>query len=59
MTYQNILLDIADDVGRITLNRPDKLNSFTAEMHAELQDAQARTFDFNPRMFSIGATIGF
>ncbi len=39
MAYQTILLDIADGVGRITLNRPDRLNSFTPDMHAELRDA--------------------
>ena len=42
MDYETILLTIADGVGRITLNRPDKLNSFTAAMHAELRDALAR-----------------
>ena len=31
----------AGPVTRITLNRPDRLNSFTAAMHAELRDALA------------------
>jgi 2-(1,2-epoxy-1,2-dihydrophenyl)acetyl-CoA isomerase len=37
--YETILLDQADGIARITLNRPDRLNSFTREMHAELQSA--------------------
>lgn len=39
MTYQNILLDIKDGIARLTLNRPDKLNSFTAAMHLEVRAA--------------------
>ncbi|HLU78828.1 MAG TPA: 2-(1,2-epoxy-1,2-dihydrophenyl)acetyl-CoA isomerase, partial [Burkholderiaceae bacterium] len=36
MVYQNIILEQQDGVARIWLNRPDKLNSFTAAMHIEL-----------------------
>lgn len=36
---ESILLSIADGVAEITLNRPDKLNSFTRAMHAELRAA--------------------
>lgn len=39
MTYEAILFDITDGVATITLNRPDKLNSFTEQMHADLRDA--------------------
>lgn len=39
MSYENILLQIENDVAVITLDRPDKLNSFTSEMHSELRDA--------------------
>ncbi len=39
MTYETILLDQSDGVTRITLNRPDRLNSFTRAMHGELQAA--------------------
>lgn len=42
MSYQSILFEISDGVGRLTLNRPDRLNSFTAAMHAEVRDALAR-----------------
>jgi 2-(1,2-epoxy-1,2-dihydrophenyl)acetyl-CoA isomerase len=39
MTYQTIKLDVAGPVATITLNRPDKLNAFTEEMHRELAAA--------------------
>jgi len=41
MAYQHILYDDHDGIARITLNRPDKLNSFTAAMHVELRAALA------------------
>lgn len=42
MPFETILFEIADGVATITLNRPDKLNAFTAPMHAELRDALQR-----------------
>ena len=39
MTFETIELAIADGIARITLNRPDRLNSFTRQMHAELAEA--------------------
>ncbi|HTR59421.1 MAG TPA: 2-(1,2-epoxy-1,2-dihydrophenyl)acetyl-CoA isomerase PaaG [Casimicrobiaceae bacterium] len=39
MSYQNILFQSEAGIARITLNRPDRLNSFTDAMHAELRDA--------------------
>lgn len=39
MAYENIAVSTGDGIARITLNRPDRLNSFTRAMHAELRDA--------------------
>src|SRR5450432_910257 len=40
--YQNILFSVEGGIARLTLNRPDRLNSFTDAMHAELRDAIAQ-----------------
>lgn len=42
MSYQHILFEIADGIARLTLNRPEKLNSLTAAMHGEMRDAIAQ-----------------
>src|SRR2546423_13705649 len=39
MDYETILSEITDGAARLTLNRPDRLNSFTVEMHAEVAGA--------------------
>jgi 2-(1,2-epoxy-1,2-dihydrophenyl)acetyl-CoA isomerase len=39
MNFENIRLDVEGGIARLTLNRPDKLNSFTGAMHAELRTA--------------------
>ncbi len=38
MPYETILFE-PGPITRITLNRPDRLNSFTVQMHSELRDA--------------------
>jgi 2-(1,2-epoxy-1,2-dihydrophenyl)acetyl-CoA isomerase len=38
MAYETIDFKADGPVARITLNRPDRLNSFTAKMHEELRD---------------------
>ncbi len=42
MTYNTIQFEIAEGAARLTLNRPDRLNSFTVEMHEEVRDALDR-----------------
>jgi len=37
--YQSIVVEHEGPIARITLNRPDRLNSFTAAMHEELKEA--------------------
>ncbi|QGZ39745.1 2-(1,2-epoxy-1,2-dihydrophenyl)acetyl-CoA isomerase [Pseudoduganella flava] len=37
--YENILFNISEGIAKLTLNRPDKLNSFTQAMHLEVRDA--------------------
>ena len=39
MEYDTIDFKLDANIARITLNRPDRLNSFTAHMHEELRDA--------------------
>ncbi|MBN9577735.1 MAG: enoyl-CoA hydratase/isomerase family protein, partial [Alphaproteobacteria bacterium] len=42
MSYRDILYETDGPVLTITLNRPDKLNAYTAVMGAELEDAFTR-----------------
>ncbi|AMO25119.1 2-(1,2-epoxy-1,2-dihydrophenyl)acetyl-CoA isomerase PaaG [Ramlibacter solisilvae] len=42
MDYQHILFDSRDGIARLTLNRPERLNSFNVAMHLEVKDALAR-----------------
>ncbi|MGK5077949.1 2-(1,2-epoxy-1,2-dihydrophenyl)acetyl-CoA isomerase PaaG [Janthinobacterium sp. HLX7-2] len=61
MTYQNILFTIEQGIATLTLNRPDKLNSFTQAMHEEVRDAIAQVnADKSVRVFVLtGAGRGF
>lgn len=42
MSYQTIELTTTRGVATLTLNRPERLNSFNAQMHTELRDALER-----------------
>lgn len=42
MSYASILFECAAGIARITLNRPERLNSLNDAMHAELRDALRR-----------------
>jgi 2-(1,2-epoxy-1,2-dihydrophenyl)acetyl-CoA isomerase len=59
--YATILFEIAGNVATLTLNRPDKLNSFTNAMHREMRDAlQKVRADSSVRVLVItGAGRGF
>lgn len=61
MSYESIVHQSADGVARITLNRPDRLNSFTSAMHAEVRDALAKVAaDKSARVLLLtGAGRGF
>jgi 2-(1,2-epoxy-1,2-dihydrophenyl)acetyl-CoA isomerase len=61
MTYQHILFSSADGIARLTLNRPDRLNSFTDDMHVEVRDALAAVSgDLSTRVLLLtGAGRGF
>ena len=39
MTYETILFSIEGGIARLTLNRPDRLNSFNDQMHREVRAA--------------------
>jgi 2-(1,2-epoxy-1,2-dihydrophenyl)acetyl-CoA isomerase len=42
MNYQHILYAAEGGIARLTLNRPERLNSFNDAMHAEVRDALSR-----------------
>lgn len=58
MAYDTIEFKADGPVARITLNRPDRLNSFTAAMHAELRDALGKLDDARVLVVT-GAGRGF
>ncbi len=60
MDYETILLDIANGAARLTLNRPDRLNSFTVQMHDEVSRALEAVSKSDARVLVLtGAGRGF
>ncbi|MDO8605978.1 MAG: 2-(1,2-epoxy-1,2-dihydrophenyl)acetyl-CoA isomerase PaaG [Phaeospirillum sp.] len=60
MPAMTILIERAEGVTTITLNRPDKLNSFNAQMHSELRTALAAAAADGTRCLLLtGAGRGF
>src|ERR1700733_3986109 len=60
MSYETILFDVDSGIARLTLNRPDKLNSFNTQMHGEVRQALASIPDSGARVLVLtGAGRGF
>ena len=49
VSYENILFESENGIARITLNRPDRLNSFTTAMHGEAARCAGRGRATTPR----------
>ncbi|AOB32034.1 enoyl-CoA hydratase [Bordetella sp. H567] len=59
-SYEDIRFSLQDGIARLTLNRPDKLNSFTARMHGEVAQALDQVQGASARVLLItGAGRGF
>jgi|SRR5882672_6252330 len=60
MAYDSILFSVDGGIARLTLNRPDKLNSFNTQMHGEVRDALASLPASGARVLVLtGAGRGF
>ena len=61
MRYSNIRFEIDEGLATLTLDRPEKLNAFTPEMHAEIRDALKRIESDGPAraLLITGAGRGF
>jgi 2-(1,2-epoxy-1,2-dihydrophenyl)acetyl-CoA isomerase len=58
MAYETIAFKVEGGIARLTLNRPDRLNSFTVRMHEEVADALAKLGDARCLILT-GAGRGF
>ncbi|HUX72498.1 MAG TPA: 2-(1,2-epoxy-1,2-dihydrophenyl)acetyl-CoA isomerase PaaG [Steroidobacteraceae bacterium] len=60
MSYETILFSLDAGIARLTLNRPDKLNSFNTKMHGEVRRALAHLSGGDARVLVLtGAGRGF
>lgn len=59
MSYETILFSVDAGVARLTLNRPDRLNSFTVQMHEEIKHAFDNALDGARVLVITGAGRGF
>jgi 2-(1,2-epoxy-1,2-dihydrophenyl)acetyl-CoA isomerase len=60
MSYETILFEVDSGIARLTLNRPDKLNSFNTQMHGEVRQALASIPQSGARVLVLtGAGRGF
>ncbi len=60
MNFKTILFGVENGVARLTLNRPDKLNSFNVEMHLEVRRALDALPESGARVLVLtGAGRGF
>jgi 2-(1,2-epoxy-1,2-dihydrophenyl)acetyl-CoA isomerase len=60
MSYETILFEVDSGIARLTLNRPDKLNSFNVQMHGEVRQALSTVVSAGARVLVLsGAGRGF
>ena len=60
MAYDTLLFDVDGGIARLTLNRPDRLNSFNTQMHGEVRHALEQLPDSGARVLVLtGAGRGF
>jgi enoyl-CoA hydratase/carnithine racemase len=68
-TYENILTEVGDGIGTVTLNRPEKLNAFAGKMRQEvaeavreliaMEDVRVLVITGSGRAFCAGADIDY
>ncbi len=59
MTHQTILFEVLDGMARLTLNRPERLNSFNGPMHEEVRGVLANVAAQARVLVITGAGRGF